>query len=82
METKNVEFFEHIFPLNVSDRSEQPIDTYSDAMGKGLRRSKRQRKETSFGDDFYTYLVLLMQNNGIRLLRLKLNQLRKIILGP
>ena len=22
-----------------------------------LRRSKRQRKETSFGDDFYTYLV-------------------------
>ena len=22
-----------------------------------LRRSKRQRKETSFGDDFYTYLI-------------------------
>jgi len=22
-----------------------------------LRRNERQRKETSFGDDFYTYLV-------------------------
>ena len=22
-----------------------------------LRRSKRQRKEVSFGDDFYTYLI-------------------------
>jgi len=57
VETKNVEFFEHIFPLKVSDTSEQPIDTYSDAMSEGLRRSKRQRKETSFGDDFCTYLV-------------------------
>jgi len=26
-------------------------------MCEGLRRSKRQRKETSFGNDFYTYLV-------------------------
>jgi len=57
VEAKNVEFFEHIFPLKVSDTSKQPIDTYSDAMSEGLRRSKRQRKETSFGDDFYTYLV-------------------------
>jgi len=26
-------------------------------MSEDVRRSKRQRKETSFGDDFYTYLV-------------------------
>ena len=26
-------------------------------MSEGLRWSKRQRKETSFGDGFYTYLV-------------------------
>ena len=26
-------------------------------MCEDLRRSKRQRKETSYGDDFYTYLV-------------------------
>jgi len=57
LETKNVEFFEHIFPLKVNDTFEQPINTYSDAMSEGLRRSKRQRKETSFGDDFYAYLV-------------------------
>ncbi|WVY98265.1 hypothetical protein V8G54_030416 [Vigna mungo] len=29
----------------------------SDTMNEDLRRSKRQRKATSFGDDFYTYLV-------------------------
>jgi len=57
VETKNVEFFEHIFPLKVSETPEQSIDNNSDAMCKVLRRSKRQRKETSFGDDFYTYLV-------------------------
>jgi len=57
VETKNVEFFEHIFPLKVSSTSKQPIDIASDTMCEDLRRSKRQRKETSYGDDFYTYLV-------------------------
>jgi len=57
VETKNVEFFEHIFPLKVSETPKQSIDNNSDAMCEVLRRSKRQRKETSFGDDFYTYLV-------------------------
>jgi len=37
VETKNVEFFEHIFPLKVSDTSEQPIDTHSNAMSEGFR---------------------------------------------
>ena len=53
-------------------------------MCKGLRRSKRQRIEKSFGDDFYTYLVeddplsfskvlvLYMQTFGNKPLRLKL----------
>jgi len=57
VETKNVEFFEHIFPLKVSGTLEQSIDNNKDAMCEVLRRSKRQRKETSFGDDFYTYMV-------------------------
>jgi len=57
-------------------------------------RSKRQGKETSFGDDFYTYIVekdatsfieptsAPDANIRIKPLGLKLNQLRKIILGP
>jgi len=57
LETKDVEFFEHIFSLKVSDKVEQPIDNNSDVMCVGLRRSKRQRKETSFRDDFYTQQV-------------------------
>jgi len=57
VEIKNIEVFKHIFLLKVSDIVEQPIDNNSDAMCEGLRISKRQRKETSFGDDFYTYLV-------------------------
>ena len=57
METKSVEFFEHIFPLKVSETLEQSIDNNNDEICEVLRRSKRQRKKTSFGDDFYTYLV-------------------------
>jgi len=44
VETKNVEFFEHIFPLKVSETLEQAIDNHSDDMCEVLRRSKRQRK--------------------------------------
>ncbi|RDX95708.1 hypothetical protein CR513_21734, partial [Mucuna pruriens] len=33
------------------------LDSSSEPMSKELKRSKRQRKETSFGYDFYTYLV-------------------------
>ena len=32
IETKNVKFFEHIFPLKVTSTSEQPIDIASDTM--------------------------------------------------
>jgi len=41
VETKNVEFFEHIFPLKVISTFEQPIDIVSDTMCVDLRRSKR-----------------------------------------
>ena len=94
VETKNVEFFEHIFPLKSSGTFEQPIDSVSDTLSEDVRRSKRQRKETSFGNDFYTYLVendpisfveatsAPDVNIGIRPLKLSLIQLRKIIRGP
>ena len=58
VETKNVEFLENVFPLKVASVSDKPflnkedVNSYDD-----LRRSKRQRKETSFRNDFYTYLV-------------------------
>jgi len=45
------------FPLKVIDTSKQSIDMVSDTMCKDLMRIKRQIKETSYGDDFYTYLV-------------------------
>jgi hypothetical protein len=57
VETKNVEFLESVFPLKVESVNDNPslnkedVNTYDDL------RSKRQRKETSFGNDFYTYLV-------------------------
>ena len=38
---------EHV-PTSVND-----MESYHDE----LRRIKRQRKEVSFGDDFYTYLI-------------------------
>jgi len=58
-------------------------------MCEDLRRSKRQRKETSYGDVFYTYLVgneplsfsEAISAPGIGPLRLKLIPLRKITLG-
>jgi len=41
VEIRNVKCFEHIFPLKVSDTSNQPIYTNCDAMCEDLRRSKR-----------------------------------------
>jgi len=50
VKTKKVEFFEHIFPLTVSDTLKQLISANNDDMFEDLRRSKRQSKGTSFGD--------------------------------
>ena len=63
IETKNVDFFEDIFPLRSSVTSstnasiEQLVETYNEPMCEDLRRSKRQMIEKSFGDDFYMYLI-------------------------
>ncbi len=58
IETKNAEFFEHIFPLKKEKISRAPTDeNIPEHQVEDLRRSKRKRKESSFGHDFYTYLV-------------------------
>ena len=72
IETKNAEFFEHVFPLSekmyhtptivddIENSYDEHVPTTVDDMESShdeLGRSKRQRKEVSFGDDFYTYLI-------------------------
>ena len=60
VETKDAEFFENIFPLkdgHIPKRVGNSSFQNEDDSFENLRRSKRQRKETSFGDDFYTYLI-------------------------
>ena len=57
IETKNAEFFEYNFPLKSKNIYEVSIQNSLNNSNEELRRSKRQRKETSFGNDFYTYLV-------------------------
>ena len=58
IETKNAEFFEHIYPLSekISRSLVDNNTTYDNRVEKThveeLRMSKRQRKETSFGDNF------------------------------
>ena len=72
IETTNAEFFEHIFPLSekisytptivddIENLYDEHVPTTVDDMESfhdELRMSKRQIKEVSFGDDFYTYLI-------------------------
>ena len=57
IEMKNAEFFEHIFPLKIDVISHVPIENIFENSSEELRRSKRQIQETTFGNDFYTYLV-------------------------
>ena len=72
IEIKNAEFFEHIFPLfekiscvptimdDIANSYDEHVPITMDNMESShdeLRRSKKQRKELSFGDDFYTYLI-------------------------
>ena len=72
IETKNAKFIEHIFPLSkkmshtptivddIDNSYDENVPTTVDDMESShdkLRRSKRQRKEFSFGDVFYTYLI-------------------------
>ena len=59
METKNVNFFENIFPMKSSGR-EQIHKTLRDESNKSfefeLRRSKRDKKGTNLVYGFYTFL--------------------------
>ena len=72
IETKNAKYFEQIFPLSeknshtptsvddIENSYDEHVPTTVDDMESShdeLRRSKRQRNEVSFGDDFYTYLI-------------------------
>ena len=63
VETKNAEFFEHIFPLKTHVDKPSHASSSSHAQESDdneeieLRRSKRVRKETDFGKDFFTFLV-------------------------
>ena len=69
IETKNAEFFEHIFPLSekishtptivddIENSYDEHVNIIVDDMESShdeLIKSKRQRKEVSFGDNFYT----------------------------
>ena len=65
LETKDAEFFETIYPLKdeyVPKKIDENVvsssvtETLNDEFSE-LRRRKRQRKEKSFGDDFYTFFV-------------------------
>ncbi|KAL6982051.1 hypothetical protein U1Q18_052698 [Sarracenia purpurea var. burkii] len=67
MESRNVSFFEHIFPYRSIKESSSVKRTLHPANDSSRdqeeevdiepRRSKRARKSTSFGPDFLTYLV-------------------------
>ena len=60
IETKNVDFFENIFPWKINGQQQVQRNLRiesSDPSEPELRRGKRERKETNLGDDFYTFLV-------------------------
>lgn len=61
VETRNAKFFEHIYPLSeeifhayVNRNTNESVDV---TFNEELIRSKRARKEISFGDDFVTYPI-------------------------
>lgn len=64
MESKDVEFFELEFPIkqekvtNTSFELGESSNKPSDELASLPRRSKRQRIEKSFGDDFTTAFIL------------------------
>ena len=86
IEIINAKFFKNIFLLKLENITDILTQNIYDTMCENLR-SKQQRKETSFRDDFYTYLVrnysitCQMHHFGKMLLNLKLNQLENAILG-
>ena len=71
VETKDVEFFEHIFPMRnplESPSRPQVIKPNLDPDEiQELRRSKRVRKETNLGDDFIPFLLIMTLKHSLKL---------------
>ena len=57
IEIKNVEFFKNIFPLSQKISHIPTVRNNFENTNEVLRKSKRQKKNISFENDFYTYLV-------------------------
>ncbi|KAL6321767.1 hypothetical protein AAG906_035285 [Vitis piasezkii] len=59
IETKNVDFFETIFPMKLSGEQQvqKTIRDESIEPSEPELRSKRDRKDTNLGDGFYTFLI-------------------------
>ena len=61
IESKNTEFFKFIFPEKTTIENPLPINKSTDNIHVGFeiehRKSKRMRKTTNFGDDFYVFLT-------------------------
>ncbi|KAL6316154.1 hypothetical protein AAG906_015984 [Vitis piasezkii] len=60
IETKNVDFFENIFPMKLNGQPQVRKTSRDESFEPSEfepRRSKRGRKETSLGDGFYTFLI-------------------------
>ena len=61
VETKNVEFFEHIFPLKVTSTSEQPIKIANDPMSRIWGEVRDRERKLPMGMVFI--LILLEMNH-------------------
>ena len=65
-ESRDVEFFEHIFPMKITNQpslppstsSSSPVLSHKSSEPIELRRSKRARIESSFGPDFVTSFLV------------------------
>lgn len=82
--SRNVKFFEHIFPYNVKDydiNREEPIEdkcTEDDIIGEIMTKSKRQHNQPSYLKDHHCYLATNkdtteLENNKVHPLSLVLS---------
>ena len=60
IETKNVDFFENIFPMKLNGEQQVQKTSREKSIEPSEfepKKSKRYRKETNLGDGFYTFLI-------------------------
>ena len=60
IETKNVDFFENIFPMILNSEQQVQKTSRDESIEPSEfkpRRSKKDRKETNLRDGFYTFLI-------------------------